>query len=79
MRQSLCFLCVSLVLLALPVASADVPEWEAALMKAYALEPGQNLRFVRGPIDERQAYLANKENNTQPMPYIQWRWKSTTT
>jgi hypothetical protein len=75
-RQSLNLICVFLALLSLPVASADVPEWEAALMKAYSLEPGQNLRFVRGPIDERQAYLANKENNPQPMPYIQWRWKN---
>jgi RNA polymerase sigma-70 factor (ECF subfamily) len=57
-------------------APATAPtDWHAAFLAAYALKPGQNLKFIPPPpLPERQEYLLRTENNNSPMPFIQWRW-----
>jgi hypothetical protein len=55
--------------------AANAGEWRVAFNNAYALQPGQSLKFIPPPpVPERQKYFHEVENDDTPMPFIQWRW-----
>jgi RNA polymerase sigma factor (sigma-70 family) len=57
------------------VAATNPSDWRAAFTAAFALAPGQNLKYLPPPpLPERQRWLKEVDHDDSPLPFIEWRW-----